>query len=205
MNNSTEPQLPEWLQKWPATGRSFDERHPEVGYSDAIEVAAVKGDIEALRCILREIPDALGLCTMQEESVLYLAAKFGGGQVAFVDYVMNHGGKSFNLMNYPQKQGKTPLWAAIYRSGSLPMIKLLLVHGASLGATQFAPIAEFKWKTQVKDFLQPLREWLVKMKAKHAAKPQLIDEYSLVDDSSLFLKQVSNKRSCFYSYGLRIL
>lgn len=153
----------------------------------------MKGDVEAFCCIHNVIPHPWNLVTPQEdESVLNLAAKCNGGNVAFVDYVLDNGGR--DLIDYPQRDGKTPLWAAIYHSGSVAMVKLMLANGASLVAppsntrADFSPIAEFHRVASVSDFLQPLlREWLVKMK--NVSRIPTI--YNHIDvDTSMFLEQV---------------
>ena len=150
---------PDWLVSWRLSGFKFDQSHPDFLSRNAIEVSALNGDIEAFCHIQKEIPDIYAHLSRHKESVLYIAAQ--KDHIGFADYVLDNGGE--HLLNFPQEHGKTPLWAAIFRSNSVIMVKLLLLHGASLTAPSFSPLAELRYATQVQDFLLPLRNWLIIM------------------------------------------
>jgi len=166
-SESMDTEIPsEWLVTWRKLGFKFEESNPYFCSRNAIEESARKGDVEALRYIQKEIPNVYACLSSYKESVLYIAAQ--EGHVAFADYVLNNGGK--HLLDVAQKHGKTPLWAAIFRSKSVTIVKLLLLHGASLTAPSRSPLAELRGATDVVHFLRPLRNWLIKMQSRPIAE-----------------------------------
>uniref|UniRef100_A0A7S2VD05 Uncharacterized protein n=1 Tax=Entomoneis paludosa TaxID=265537 RepID=A0A7S2VD05_9STRA len=69
-------EIPEWLQSWPLSGRSFDEPHPDFMFQNAIQVAAMRGDVEAFGCIQQDIPSN---DSFSEESSQASISSFEGG------------------------------------------------------------------------------------------------------------------------------
>ena len=192
-----EEELPEWLQKWKIAGLDFDDVHPEF-YYDAITVAALKGDVEAFRCIQDEIPDAAEYLSSSSPSVVYLAAK--NGRPAFLDYVIRTG--PTELMDYPNNDGKSPLWAAVYHTSFVSTVKLLIARGASFNPKyryNFSPLLEFKNKTLVEEYLAPLYDWVVKMKERtNQSPPNDMNVTSSTNIQSSPISQKDGAPSLFY-------
>ena len=160
--NTNASQLPGSLQiKWPSSVSTFDPPHD--GINNAIVWAALMADLESFRCIRQKLPICLDSRAMYE-SILHYIKDNGRRSITFADDFLANGGHVF--VDVPSMEGQTPLRYAIC-SQNLAMVKLLLVRGASLTTRHdnAPPIAVFKKRVfDASGFLQPLRQWLVKMK-----------------------------------------
>jgi len=188
--------LPGWLRAWPPNLCYCDYPFSENAY----EKAAKMGDIEAFRHLQQHqrnpnCPGCAGAVTAltlyRGESLVYLAAK--AGHPAFLDYVLTNG--ALGLIDVKQGDGKTPIWASIFRAESLPTFKVLLVNDASLrGFVYFSPFDELRVlnsEINRKEFLLPLYQWLVKLKKKEEDEHPVGDDLASMSPET-FLEPVSN-------------